>query len=88
MDQTEKNILADFFREHRQQIRMRLPHGSIKMIAGAIGVSNTVVDRALQAGWTPKHHADICRRAMLIISAAETDPDLIRAASESVSITL
>lgn len=80
----DKTIYEDFFKQHRTRIKMRLPHGSIRILALPLGLSNTTVDRALQIGWTQEYHADLCRRSMLLIEAASSDDELVAAYKEAL----
>lgn len=84
----DKTIYEDFFKKHRVRIKMRLPHGSIRILALPLGLSNTTVDRALQAGWTPEYHADLCRRGMLLIEAASSDDELVAEYKEALESVL
>lgn len=84
----DQSIYEDFFKQHRSRIKMRLPHGSIRMLAVPLGISNTIIDRALLSGWTPKHHAELCRRSMLIIEAAGTDDELVETFKEHLDAVL
>ena len=78
LTQQQSEAVTEWFSKYRQRIKMRLPHGAIRIIGAPMSLSNTTVDRALQAGWTDEYHPGICRRAMLLIAGAGTDPDMVR----------
>ena len=64
---------TQFFLEHRLSIRKRLPHGSIMILAKALGISNISVEKCFTAGWTKERHPEILRRSMLLIEATAVD---------------
>lgn len=68
-----------FFKANRAQITAALPHGAIRIISNALGISYPTVNRVFINGWTPEHHAECCRRAIKLIEAATSPEDKIRA---------
>lgn len=75
----EEQEIKSFFKLNRSEIVSALPHGSIRIISNALGISYPTVNRVFINGWTPEHHAECCRRAFLIIEAATSPHDKIRA---------
>lgn len=74
-----------FFQTHRQRIKAVLPQGVITILSDIHGRNHGEIQRIFRAGNLQQLHADVCRRCLLFIEAADRDADLVQKYKDTVS---
>jgi hypothetical protein len=74
-----------FFQNHRQRIKSALPQGVITILADVHGRNHGEIQRIFRAGNLEPLHADVCRRCLLFIEAADRDAELVQKYKDMVS---
>lgn len=74
-----------FFQANRQRIKTVLPQGVITILSDIHGRNHGEIQRIFRAGNLQQLHADVCRRCMLFIEAADRDAELVQKYKDTVS---
>ncbi len=79
----EKTAKLEFFKANRQRIANALPHGSVKMLALAMGCNRATVENLMNTNRIGDHWEDFLQRSLLVIYAVGTDNALIKDYTEA-----